>query len=540
MLVLLLLLLLALISAGWRLWKRTQFFLHIFQLEGYKQREYAGWITGRPSLLFRTSHALGAVIWIGALLLLDAAPLLVSSIAAGLWIVAFASARRYMRSEQKKPLAYTARLKRLIATAVSIEVALVVLGVWLFAASLPLAALGLLAGLFAADLLAPWIVYLAGALMRPVERSVHRGFIRQANERLASRPDLELISITGSYGKTSTKFVIAEILKQRYSVLATPGSYNTPMGLCLVINQKLKPEHQILVLEMGIRHPGDMEELLEVARPQTGVVTTIGLAHLETMGSQEAIAHEKGKMIAGMQSGGTVVLNVDDERVAAMAERAPEPERIWRISLEDHPEADITASEITYGRDGAHFTVRDETGATAEFQTLLLGRHNVLNILLGVAVGRSHGLRLRQIAHAVRRLEPVEHRLELREDGGVTVIDDAFNSNPVGARNAVEILGAFDGGRRVIVTPGMIELGERQEKENRTLGRHIAKHADLAVLVGREQTAPIQRGLKEADYPSEQMKVVDTLFEAQELLRTYLREGDVVLYENDLPDQYDV
>jgi UDP-N-acetylmuramoyl-tripeptide--D-alanyl-D-alanine ligase len=149
------------------------------------------------------------------------------------------------------------------------------------------------------------------------------------------------------------------------------------------------------------------------------------------------------------------------------------------------------------------------------------------------------GLRLRQMAHAAGRIEPIEHRLQLRERGDVTIIDDAFNSNPVGARNAVEILGQMDGGRRVIVTPGMIEMGERQWTENKTLGSHIAENdIDLAVLIGDEQTAAIREGLTEAAYPEERVKVFSSLFEAQDFLKQYLQSGDVVLYENDLPDQY--
>jgi len=327
-------------------------------------------------------------------------------------------------------------------------------------------------------------------------------------------------------------------LKQKYNVLATPSSYNTPMGICLVVNEKLKPDHQVLVLEMGMRYRGDIEELCRIAPPDIGVVTTVGPAHLETMGSIENIAREKGDLIAHMRSGGPAILNIDNEHVAAMAKRATGT--VWRVSVQNHPDADITAHNIRYDASGASFAVRDDTGTEATFETRLLGEHNVLNILLAVAVGRAMGLRLRQMAHAVRRVEPVEHRLALRTDGPVTVIDDAFNSNPVGARNAVDILSQFDAERRVIVTPGMVELGEKQDEENRRLGEYIARQGvDLAVLVGDEQTAAIREGLRTHQFPDERLKVFPTLFDAQDFLKSYLRPGDVVLYENDLPDQYE-
>ncbi|MDX1429771.1 MAG: cyanophycin synthetase, partial [Rhodothermales bacterium] len=165
--------------------------------------------------------------------------------------------------------------------------------------------------------------------------------------------------------------------------------------------------------------------------------------------------------------------------------------------------------------------------------------HNIANILMGVAVGVLMGLRVRQIAHAVAGIAPVEHRLQLRREGPITVIDDAFNSNPVGARNAVEILGQFNSGRRVIVTPGMIELGDIEYEENRKFGEAIASNADVAVLVGPQRTAAIADGLAASGFPVDNVHVFRSLFDARDFLEQYLRAGDVVLYENDLPDQYD-
>ncbi|MDX1545875.1 MAG: UDP-N-acetylmuramoyl-tripeptide--D-alanyl-D-alanine ligase, partial [Rhodothermales bacterium] len=466
------------------------------------------------------------------------APFWTSVVVLPLWAVAFASSRLYRSERAKKPLAYTNRLKRLLATAAALALVPVALGAWIGLRQDGLEGFfPYLAGFFVADAGGPLWVLLAAFLTEPLEAHFRRGFKRQARQTLQDRTDLTVIGITGSYGKTSTKFIIAEILRQRFSVLATPGSYNTPMGLCLVVNNKLKPEHQVLVLEFGMRYRGDIQELCALAPPGLAVVTSVGPAHLETMGSIENIAREKGDLLEYMRPGGPAVLNIDNEHVAAMEARAPG--RIWRVSTEGRDGADITARDLRYGPEGATFTVRDDTGEEARFQTKLLGRHNVLNILLGVAVGREMGLRLRQIAHAVARIEPVEHRLALRQEGPVTIIDDAFNSNPVGARNAVEILGQFETGRRVIVTPGMVELGARQAEENRTFGEHIARHADLAVLIGERQTAPIREGLRSGGFPDEQTKVFNSLFDAQDFLRGYLRPGDVVLYENDLPDQYD-
>ena len=537
-----LLFLLALVAtgfAGWRIWRRLRYFLHVFQLEGYKLHEFRPWLRAREDrLLLRRSHQVALVLLGVAFVGYFVSPFWTSLLALPAWAACFASSRLYRAERSKKPLAYTNRMKRLLAAAATLAALPVVLGavvgVWMGG---PAGFFPYLCGLFIADLGGPLWVMGAGRAMQPVEQRVQEGFKRQARRKLAARPDLKTVAITGSYGKTSVKFILAEILRQRYHVLATPASYNTPMGICLVINTRLRREHQMLVLEMGARYRGDIAELCQIAPPDVGVVTAVGVAHLETMGPIENIALEKGTLVERLKEGGVAVLNVDDPRVADMASRTLG--KVWRVSTEGHPDADVVASDVRYGRDGARFTVRDETGQTALFKTKLLGQHNVLNILLGVAVGREMGLRLRGIAHAVARVEPVEHRLALRQEGAVTVIDDAFNSNPVGAKNAVEILGQFDTGRRVVITPGMIELGERQWEENRAFGEHIARHADLAVLVGSRQTQPIQEGLRAGAFPEEQTKVFPSLFDAQAFLKSYLREGDVVLYENDLPDQYD-
>ncbi|HYE57797.1 MAG TPA: UDP-N-acetylmuramoyl-tripeptide--D-alanyl-D-alanine ligase, partial [Rhodothermales bacterium] len=479
-------LVLASLFALWRIGRRTRYFLHVLQLEGYKPHEYAAWLGARTdSHVLRRSHLAGLIlIVLGWAAAFAGWPRLGAGLAAGLWSVAFASSKLYRSERPKKALAWTARMKRLATAAGVLAAVPVLIGAaagWRDGAP---GALTYLSGLLVADFFAPYVVYLAGLLMKPVEASVQEGYKAQARRTLENRPDLTVVAITGSYGKTSTKFIIAELLGQRFNVLATPSSYNTPMGICLVVNNKLRSDHQVLVVEMGMRYPGDIQELCEIARPDVAVVTSVGMAHLETMGSIEAIAKEKGSLLRYMKPGGTAILNGDDERVRDM--HGVEG-RVLRVSLSGT--GDITGRDVRYGPEGMSLTVRDEaTGEEAMLTTPLLGAHNALNLLLGVAVARALGLRLRAIAQAAGRIKPVEHRLALRQEQGVTILDDAFNSNPVGAQSAVEVLGQFKTGRRVIVTPGMVELGERQHAENFALGEHIARHVDLAVLVGPKQT----------------------------------------------------
>ncbi len=537
--------LLASTVAAWRAWRRLRHFLHVYQLEGYKPNEYAAWLRTRGA-----ARVLAPSHWAGLGLVGLAAvgsawmPVAAGVAACTAWLVAFASAVHVERAREKKPLMFTPRMRRQARVALGLAAVPVLVGVW------GAWALGgvapLLAGWLAADVGAPIWTALSGLLMRPAEARVQAGFERQAKAALAARPDLTVVAITGSYGKTSVKFAVAEVLRQRFNTLATPGSFNTPGGVCLVVNNQLRPDHRVLVLEMGARYAHDITDLTALAAPDIAVVTAVGPAHLETMGPVENIARIKGDLVAALKPGGQAVLNADDARVLAMRERVPAGAgRVWTVSATGAPDADIAASGVTYGPDGARFTVRDDTGETAEVHTRLLGQHNVLNVLLAVGVGRAMGLRLRQIAHAVARIEPVAHRLALRHENGVTIIDDAFNSNPVGARNAVDILGQMTvpaGGRRVVLTPGMVEMGERQAELNRAFGADIARSLtgpnDLAVLVGTRQTAPIREGLAAAGFPDARIHTAASFFEARDWLAGHLADGDVVLYENDLPDTY--
>lgn len=436
----------------------------------------------------------------------------------------------------KKPLAYTARVKRLLVPAVLLSLAPVALA-WITVNRIPSQfadpfVLGFL--LSTTSLLQPFFMLLAGWFMKPVETQIQNGFIRQAKRKLSTMPDLKIVAITGSYGKTSTKFIMKTLLSERFNVCYTPGSFNTPMGITMVINNDLDAAHQILILEMGARYAGNIDELCEIARPDVSVLTNVGLAHLETFGSQENIAHTKGAIIRHLPSTGTAVVNSDDMWVMSQVTRTDIS--VIPVGLES---GRLRAENIRYDAAGCHFTAILDGAERAEVTTKLLGAHNVLNILVGFGVGIHFGLRLQTMALAASRIEPVEHRLELKRIGVATMIDDAFNSNPVGAANAVEVLRQFTGGRRVIVTPGMVELGAIEAEENRKFGEAIGRaDLELVILVGEERSKPILEGIRATGFSEEKIRVEASLFSANEFLRGYLQQGDVVLYENDLPDLY--
>lgn len=355
-------------------------------------------------------------------------------------------------------------------------------------------------------------------------------------------PHLKIIAITGSYGKTSTKFAIAAFLKERLNVCVTPGSFNTPMGICKVINNDLNARHEVLILEMGARYVGNIKELCDIAKPDISVITNVGISHLETFGSVETIAKEKSTLATELKDGGTLILNGEDQKVRMMGNLRNDVKTV--LTGKD---GSVKASDIKIGSDGTSFTLTINDPSTSgikgeeiEIKTRLLGSHNIQNLLLAAAVANELNIRPATVAIAASAMKPVEHRLELKHMTGLVIIDDAFNSNPVGAKSAVDVLSTFEGGKKIIITPGMVELGDSEEIENERFGRHIGESSiDLAILVGAQRTIPILRGIESTDIDKKtQIEVVDSLFDANRFLKEFAKPGDIVLYENDLPDSY--
>ncbi len=517
---------------------RGLFFLQIFQQKGYKRNEYLVWIKHNFSTYVHTTtktlmnFVVVVMIWQREAITPTAATIILFLLVL-FW---YAFDKRYRRSQSKKPLTFTPRMIRLSVVSLLLIMVPPTIGTWItFMPSEFLFNIYFVALIWVfADMLVPYWVFPASLLLQPVEDHIQKGFIRSAKEKLGRLSHVKVVAITGSYGKTSTKFILRDILKQRFNVCFTPGSYNTPMGITKVINEDLDASHELLILEMGARYPGNIEELCDIATPDISVITNVGVAHLETFGSIDAIRDTKGALARRIRPHGLVVLNADDANVMRMKERTDVVYTTTGLKS-----GEIRAEDIRYDENGCSFTVIMPDGTTGTAQTQLLGAHNVSNILQGIAVGLHLGMRLPTMLLAISEMEPVEHRLELKRQGSIVVIDDAFNSNPVGAANAVDILSQFSGGRCVIITPGMVELGDLEEKANYDFGVAIGKaNLDRIYLVGPERSRPIKEGILSAGADESNIITVRTLFEANNDLKNWLQPGDIVLYENDLPDTY--
>jgi UDP-N-acetylmuramoyl-tripeptide--D-alanyl-D-alanine ligase len=452
--------------------------------------------------------------------LLIACAVLILSCAGGLWI-----GKLFQDKMAKKPLVFTARIKRLYAVyAASLILLAVVL--WQY---VPVVVL-----LAAVPLIMPYLLAMAGLIAWPVEKIISEMYFRDAQRKLREMPGLIRIGITGSYGKTSVKFFLGTMLAEKFNVLVTPSSFNTPMGVTRIIREKLQPGHQVFVAEMGARHKGDIKEMCRLVHPTLGILTSVGPQHLDTFKTLETVIRTKYELIDALPEGGHGFFADDGDICFKLYEKTQKPKML--VSLR-RGNCDVWASGIASTPEGSTFTLHEKGGESIACTAKLLGQHNIQNILLAAAVCLQLGLSLTQIARGIAKLEPVEHRLQLIQSGGLTIIDDAFNSNPQGAMAAIRVLKEFQG-RRVIITPGMVELGDKEEQFNQEFGKAMASCVDVAILVGKKHTLPIFRGLKGAGFPENAIHPVSSLAEATSLLHSLARTGDVVLFENDLPDNY--
>ena len=439
----------------------------------------------------------------------------------------------------KKPFKYTARVKRMLVT-FFILIAAIFVGAFFsakmtdingsqrFVNNLPFIIVG--CGLY----LTPILVPLSNLINKPIDTAINNWYINDAKKKLKSMPNLHKVGITGSYGKTSMKFYLSELLSSQYETLKTPESFNTPMGVTITVRRDLKPTHEYFICEMGARRVHEIKELCGIADPHDGIITSVGPQHLETFGSIENVINTKFELADHVSPLGKIYLNYDNELIRKKAHEYPNAVTYGTTEGSMWRGSDVTVSDR-----GTEFTVTSPDGQTCRFTTKLLGEHSVQNLLGAIAYACGTGIPMEKLVLPVKRIAAVPHRLQLLDKGnGVTYIDDAYNSNPSGARAALAVLGLFDA-CRILVTPGMVELGAKQEELNFEFGQEAAKACDYIVLVGKAQTQPIYNGIKDAGFDMNNVYVADGLNDALAKANSYqTSKKKVVLLENDLPDNY--
>jgi UDP-N-acetylmuramoyl-tripeptide--D-alanyl-D-alanine ligase len=362
------------------------------------------------------------------------------------------------------------------------------------------------------------IILFANCIIKIYEVPHSNKFIKKATKKL-SETKIKVVGITGSYGKTSTKQILAHILSKKYRVLSTPRSYNTPLGISRCINNSNLSDYDIFIAEMGARNSGDIAELCAICPPDISVITGICEQHLESFKSFSAIVKAKGEILQATK---------DRAFIADDCYELFEPFACNKVRCS-------SVSDIKADENGVEFTLT-LGGNSRRAKSILLGEHSARNIALASLVAFNLGMTIDEIVDAISDIPYVEHRLQLIKNNGVNIIDDGYNANIKGARSAIEVLKSFHG-RKIVVTPGLVELGVLEESENFELGKNLAGF-DLVILVGDTLVAPINKGYLSVGGDKEKLITCPTLFTAQEYLRKYITSGDTVLFLNDLPDVY--
>jgi UDP-N-acetylmuramoyl-tripeptide--D-alanyl-D-alanine ligase len=407
------------------------------------------------------------------------------------------------------PLSWTSRLRRLALSVGLLVAGLVALGV---STDQPGWAVAALVGL-------PVVTDVALAILRPFERQLGDKWVELARSRLAAS-GARVVAITGSYGKTTTKGYLGHLLSGRFRTMVTPASFNNRMGLARAINEHLAPGIEVLVAEMGTYGRGEIADLCRFVPPEVGVITAIGPVHLERFGSFDSIVAAKREIL---ELARVAVINIDHELLAKVADDEAGSRKVIRVSARDTT-VDVSVVDRTlrlgtteYGRVGPEVFAAD--------------------LACAVGVALELGLRSDEVVRRLDGLPAAPHRRQLvTSESGIVIIDDTYNSNPAGAVAALARLLKVPGnGRKVVVTPGMVELGDRQEEENQQFARLAVGQVTDLVVVGRTNRRALLRG---AAAGKATVTVVASRAEAVDWVRSSLGPGDAVLYENDLPDHY--
>jgi UDP-N-acetylmuramoyl-tripeptide--D-alanyl-D-alanine ligase len=524
--------------------RRLLVLLRYFQQEEYDGPRFLRWLGHAGAFDRRATLGLLAVA-LAPLPILSGRPLAVTVFAGFATVCAVAAwFEANPLTTGKKKLAPTQRARRILAVAGVLALlaywALVTVVHW-FPSPWGLVATGI--GLVLLIQLLPVALALGNLLLAPFEQAVQRRILREAQDKLA-RLKPTVIAITGSYGKTSTKHVLGHVLSTVTPTLITPGSVNTPMGISRVVRETLSADHRVFVVEMGAYGPGSIARLCGLTPPDLAAITAIGPAHYERFRTLETVADAKFEIAtAALARGGQVILNGDQIDDALAGPRVAGRSGFTAVARATKPYAPTFLVEnARQGADGIAFTlVAGER--RLEISAPLYGLHQIGNVAVVAALALALGLPADSIVAALKSAPQTAHRLEVvRRAGAATVIDDAYNSNPTGFAAALDVLALIadaQGGRRVLVTPGMVELGVLHEEEHRRLGRLAGDVADVVLVVAADRIPTFLDGLSAGARTSRTVLTPASFAEARAWMAANLRPEDTVLLENDLPDLYE-
>lgn len=385
----------------------------------------------------------------------------------------------------------------------------------------------------------PLSLVISNFLLSPFEKRTKLKFKNEAINILKSINPY-VIGITGSYGKTSVKSALGEVLNLALApTFCPPKSINTEMGITREIRERMKPEQKYAVIEMGAYNVGSIDRLCKLTPPQAGLVTVVGMAHLERYGTAERVYQAKSELAKWVPQGSILVCNGDNEGSRRMATEFPKKTTLLYGLNPEHGHLDCKASNIVLSLDGMTFDL-DWQGKTYSGSTRLLGRPALSNLIGVFTMACVLGADPDYVLAIIRNLKPVDNRLSLSKEGEIYFLRDAYNSNPLGFDAALDVLKQLPAKRKILMTPGMVELGDQQFVENKKAAQMAANFCDAVILVGEINLTALKEGLQVGGLSENSIYICKTRDEAFKKLNEIIKAGDLVLIENDLPDLYEV
>lgn len=490
------------------------YYLHMFQLNSYQSKKHLRWIKANKLKVIYNLLFIQPIF----LILINHIITYIISIA----FLCYSIIHNLPNKKPKVPFRITNRVKRMIITLILIIILLCINSEYI------------LFKLYLLNLLSSLLPALANLINYPIELFGKKHYIAKAKKMLKRTPNLIVIGITGSYGKTSVKNFLEKMLKTNYNVLATPLNYNTPLGIAKTIREHLKPTHEIFICEMGATKKGDIKEICDIVKPKIGIITAIGPQHLESFKTIDNIIKTKFELAKSVKSNnGIMFLNYNNEYI-----------KNYKLN-QSHIKYGINDSKLDYNSynlksspHGISFTLSKNSNEI-NFKSQLIGKHNIINLTSAISVANYLGIPLKKLKYPIQSIKSVEHRLQLIPRGNLTVIDNSYNSNPISSKASLETLAEFKS-PKIIITPGLIELGSKTHKYNFEFGQQIAKVCDYIFLVNSKSCNYIKEGIDSIKTNKKNLFNVKTPEQAfKEIYKLNIQKA-IVLIENDLPDNYNV
>lgn len=362
-----------------------------------------------------------------------------------------------------------------------------------------------------------------------IEFLVMRRYIKDAKRIVR---EVKIIGITGSYGKTSCKNIIYDMINGLMNVSKTPKSYNNQVGIVKSIRECVSEDDNYFICEYGVDKKGGMNKLLRIVKPNISLITEVGPQHILTFKNIDNIKNEKLKIAKVLSKQETCIINNDNiylnEEVKNLQCKV--------ITYGIKTKSNIMAKNIIMNKYGSSFDLFIDNKKIKNIKICLLGEHNILNVLGCIGVLKSIGIDLKKIDNLTRKIKPIEHRLELKRIQGIKVIDDGFNSNEIGFKNAIDILSMMEE-EKFVITPGIIEQGKNSESVNYELGKYMAVKIDFAILVEKNAYS-LKKGLIDGGFDESKILIKEDFLKAWEYVKSIANDKKIFLIENDLPSIY--